>query len=107
MRPTYQTVTGIAAGNPVPLDVYLNPFNVSVSVIISASATYTVQYTLDDVFATTFNAGTANWINHSALTNQAVTNNGTLISPVRAVRLNVSASTGSCAFQVVQAGAVG
>jgi hypothetical protein len=93
-------VTGVANSAAVPLDIYLTPFNVSMACVVSATATYTVQYTLDDL-----SLGTpTNWFNHATMTGLSATANGTIISPVTAVRLTVSGSTGTVTFQIAQAG---
>ena len=67
MRPVRVTVTGIAVSPPIVLDHSQSPGTVAIGVIISATATYTVEHTFDDVFAPTFTPGTATWLPHSTL----------------------------------------
>lgn len=109
MRPVRQTVSGAGVGGVIPLDIYLKPFNVTLACDLSAGATasYTVQYTLDDVFASEFNPATATWFNHPDLTNQTADAVATLISPVTGIRVNVASNTGSLAFTVAAAGMIG
>ena len=51
MRPVVYTVTGTGVSNVYPPDHYVSPFNVALSVLVSGTSNYTVQYTFDDVFA--------------------------------------------------------
>jgi hypothetical protein len=117
----YKTVTSIAvsaavasnvtvdtlatgASQEIPLDRNLNPFNVSISgEILSGAVNWSIQYTFDDIFAS---AGPFNWYNHSTLVNQAVSANGTILSPVRAIRVVTNSGTGTLSTQVVQSGLV-
>ena len=104
MRPVTLTTTGVQASAACPLDIYIAPFQVTLDVILNGAATYTVEYTNDDVFVKGFNPATANWIPHADLTAKAAAAQGTLISPVRAVRLNQTAGAGSAILRVIQAG---
>ena len=106
MRPVRITVTGVAASAPVGISNYTSPCNVGIGVKISATATYTVQFTFDDIFAAGFNPATAVWYDSSdTAVVAATTNQMTNVSfPVVAVRVNVTASTGSVTMTVIQAG---
>ena len=94
--------SGVTA--PVPLDQYISPFNVSLAIVPAGTSTYTVQYTFDDPFATDFTPATATWFNHPDLTAESGNNDGNFAFPVRATRLNVSATTADVTFYVTQAG---
>lgn len=104
MRRIVTTVTGVANSAVIPVDYRAQVFNVGIEVVVSATATYNVQVTLDDIYnpaitptwfpLTGFTAGTA-----SAIGNQAF--------PVSAFRLNVSASTGSVTLTLLQASGQG
>jgi hypothetical protein len=102
MRPIRLSVTGSNTSASVPLDQYQTPFNVSLSLQIGAGAILaTVSYTFDDIFDSTV---TPLWTNHVDLTAQVAAAIGSLISPVRAVRL-VNADTGTAVLIIQQAGA--
>ncbi len=103
MRPIYQTVVGIGVSPPVPLDQYLTPFNVGVEIKISATATFKLQYTYDDVFADGYDPASGLWWDHATLAG-AANKEGAITQPVRAIRLNATASTGNCKMTVLQAG---
>lgn len=110
MRPVRLTVSSQTTSAVVPMDIYLDPFNVSVGVSLSAGATltYTVQHTFDDVFATNFDPATATWYSNASLAAKSASADGNYAFPVTAIRLNVSAYTsGSATLTLVQAGIMG
>lgn len=93
--------TGVGASQPIPLDIYLDPFNVSCFVDVTGTVNYTVQFTFDDVFGST---GPFTWTNHPDLTSATADGDGTYISPVTATRIVTNSGTGSAVFTVIQAG---
>lgn len=105
MRPVRVTVTGVDVSAPIPIDQYLNPTNIGLGVVISATATYTVEHTFDDVWDENFNPATATWFPHPTLDGLTANADGNLAFPPTAVRLNVSASTGDVTLNLIQAGA--
>jgi hypothetical protein len=105
MRPVRVVVTGIDVSAPIPIDQYLNPTNIGLGVVISATATYTVEHTFDDVWDEAFNPATATWFPHPTLAAQSANADGNLAFPPTAVRLNVAASTGTVTLNLIQAGA--
>lgn len=102
MRPTSVTVTGVDTSAVVIPDYNISPFNVGVGCKISATATYTVEHTFDDVFSPTFNPVTATWIANTGLTAKTTNSDGNYAFPVRGIRLNVAASTGTVTMTIIQ-----
>lgn len=97
------TVTGAGTSPVFACDNFQNPFNVGYGTTISATATFKLEYTFDDVTADGFSAGSATWFTVSGTSGStAVTNSFTI--PCRGMRLNVSASTGSMTVYFQQAG---
>jgi hypothetical protein len=94
--------TEVGASQPVPLDLYLDPFNVSLYLDVTGTVDVTVQYTGDADVLTS--VGPFVWFAHTDLTNETADAVGTIISPVTAVRLLTNSGTGSCEFTVLQAG---
>lgn len=110
MRPIRQTVSAEGVSTPIPLDIYIAPFQVSTAVLLSAGAslTYKLQYTFDDVFAADFNPSTATWFDSADLTAETASASAVLNFPVTAVRLNVTPFTsGDATIVVIQAGLTG
>jgi hypothetical protein len=106
MQPITLTVAGTST--PTILSHYLNPFSVGIGVTLSGTASYSVEYTYDDVFSPTFNADTAQWFTMSGFpVGSGASKNGVLSIPVMAVRLNAASLTGTLTMTVLQAGAFG
>lgn len=106
MRPITVDVVGVGTSSVIPLDLYQRPFNVSLFItVVSGVIDATVEFTGDDVFAVGYNPAAGNWHPHADLQNEVAAANGTLISPVTAVRL-LNAGVGTARLKVVQAGAV-
>jgi hypothetical protein len=106
MRPTSVTVSSQTTSAWIPVDYRQAPFNVSIAVVVAGGSTltYSVQHTFDDIFdssvtPTAWDASDANLVAETASQDGAIT------SPVRAVRLNVTAFTaGSATMTVLQGG---
>jgi hypothetical protein len=107
-RPVRVTLSAISVSNPIPLNTYGVPFNVALGVKISsgASLTYSVTYTLDDIYSGTFDPATATWYNDlTAVVGQTANKTANLTYPATAVRLEITAwISGSATLTVIQAG---
>ena len=108
MRPVRVTLTAPGVSAPIILDHYRSPFSVGVGVTLSGTASYSVEYTYDDVFSGTFNPGTAQWFVTSGIpASTATSKDGVISSPVMAVRLNAVSLSGTLTMTVLQAGMPG
>jgi hypothetical protein len=109
MRPVYLNTSDASGGEqatPVcPPDIYLNPFNISLRADVTGVATYTVEWTNDDVFDPDFDPATAQWTAVVGMTDAVADANATLISPVRGIRMRQTAGAGSVNLAIVQSGA--
>jgi VCBS repeat-containing protein len=95
--------SAVGAAMPVPLDVYLDPFNTSLFLDITGTVNVTVQYTGNANVLTS--PGPFVWYDHSDLTGVTADDVGTIISPVTAVRLLTNSGAGSVGLTILQAGA--
>jgi len=102
MRPISVTVSDIGVSAPIPMDYTLPGFSVGIGCKISATATYTVQHTFDDIWSSSFNPATATWHPNTGLSAKTANADGNYAFPVRAIRLNVAASTGTVTMDVIQ-----
>ncbi|HNC23558.1 MAG TPA: hypothetical protein PLU52_05065 [Opitutaceae bacterium] len=103
MRPVRVTTTNAASSSPVVLDYNVSPFAVGIGVkITSGTPTYTVQYTFDDVFSPTFDAGTAKWFDHTSLSAKTTDADSNIAFPVMAVRVTQT-GTGVTVATFIQA----
>lgn len=97
-----------AAGNsvPIPVDTRLNITLLGVNIqVVTGPVTYTVQYTLDDVYASGYLPASGNWYPTTITGNSATAGQAANWSNLcTAIRLNVSAITaGSVSIMVFQA----
>lgn len=98
------TVTGTGTSPVYATDHFQSQFNVGLAVTISATATFSVQYTLDDIMADGYNPATGTWWTMSNFSSLSASTAGNFTIPCRGIRLNVTASTGSVTIQIQQAG---
>jgi hypothetical protein len=103
MRPKSVTQTGTGTTAWIPLDRMQAPFNVAIGVVIvSGTATYTVEHTFDNVLDP--NAGTPVAFPNSGLTAQTTNKDGNYAAPVVAVRLNVTAGVSPVVKMTIEQG---
>ena len=107
MRPVVFTVTGTGVSNVYPPDHYVSPFNVALSVVVSGTSNYTVQYTFDNVFDKGYDPDTGNWTDHPSLTAQTTTKDSNIAYPVRGVRIKSNSGAGTATLTAIQAGGGG
>lgn len=95
---------GIASTQPVPLDIHGRP-DVSLQVVVSGTIDWTVQQTLDPMFAVA-TGSSPNWFDHPDANMVAETTNkqGNYAYIPTGTRLLVNSGTGTGTFTVVQAG---
>lgn len=104
MNPVVVTVTGVTTSRVIIPDWRCVPFAVGIgTVLTSGTATWSVEHTFDDTFDPLFNPATAAWFPNSGITAKSANTDGNYAFPVRGIRLNVTASTGSVTMTVVQA----
>jgi hypothetical protein len=106
MRQIVYTQTGVGDGNALPLDIHGRP-EISLQVQVGGSATWSLQQTLDNPFTTP--AGSITWFDHpdANMVAQTVNRQGNYAYVPAAVRVRVTAGTGSAKLTIVQAGIIG
>ena len=105
MRPFVTTVNNVTTTSPVyPTDIYTAPTNIALSVVVTGTINYTVQYTFDNVFASGYDPSTGNWTDHPTLTSQTTTKDSNISYPVRGIRIKSNSGTGSALFTAIQSG---
>jgi hypothetical protein len=96
-----------------PLDLYREVFNVGCGVLISGTATVTLEYTFDDpngsmvgsILPTSNNPPTA--LSHAQFNGISASASGQILFPVFAARTTVNSGTGSVTTYLLQSGACG
>ena len=98
------TVTGVGRSNVCAVDDFQAPFNIGVAVSLSSTATFTIEYSLDDPNAAGYTVAGAAWFVAPAFTSGTVAIAGAITIPCRAICINASANAGTITAQIVQAG---
>lgn len=110
MRPVRYTLSdaSVAAktsGVYIP-DNYISPFNVAISVVVTGTVDYDVEYTFDDVFAPDYNPASGEWTVHPTV-NGVDTKDGNIAYPVTGIRVIQNSGSGSVTATFIQAGGGG
>jgi len=99
-----ESLSSVATSPWIIVNTKVNPFNVTSTVVLSAGAvlTYTVEYTVDNLAD---EAAAGQEIDLPEMVGQTATLTKAVVSPITAVRLNVTAYTsGTATLTVQQAG---
>jgi hypothetical protein len=105
MRPVTVSQTGVGTSPLIVWDYMHTAIACSISTIVSGgSATYTIQHTFDDVFASNYNPATGNWFDHDISNMVGATTNqdSNYSAPVRASRINLTSGTGTVTLTGIQ-----
>lgn len=95
-------VTG--ASQEIPVDLYVNQFNVTLATEITGVVNYTIQYTMDNIFG---GPGPFVWNSVAGLLTQTTNQIVQQTQPVRAFRILTNSGTGTVTLIVAQAGLAG
>lgn len=107
-RPIRKTLSSATTTPPIPLDIHLGSFVVTLNAVMTPGAilTYNVEYTTDPVLVEgVLDPSTLSWFSVSGLDAKTTSAASNLMSPVTAVRLRVTTySSGSVTLAVIQGG---
>lgn len=99
MRRQVVTQTGVGSTAWLPVNSQQGPFNMGFGCVVSGTVTYSVQHTFDDVFT----PGTVlNAFDNLLVTGMTDNQDGNYAYPVSAIRLTVTAGTGSVTLILLQ-----
>ncbi len=97
--------TGVGSSPIYVYNYLLEPSSISVQIVVTGTATYTLEVTLDDVSDISFNPSTANWFGFfSGTTNSTVSQNNSSNFPYRGIRVTISSGTGTVEVTILQSG---
>ena len=99
MRPQIFSQAGVGTSAWIPLDYKQSPFNVGFGAVTNGTVTYDIEHTFDDVFDSSI---TPTAFKHATLVAQNTNKDGNYIVPIRAIRVNVTAGTGSATVTLLQ-----
>ena len=98
-RPTSISKTGTGTTAWVPVDYRQNVTNIGLGVVVNGTVTYDIEHTFDDIFDPTV---TATAFKNATLTAQTANKDGAYNAPIRAVRVNNTAGTGTTTLTIIQ-----
>ena len=102
MIPVTLTQTGTGSSRAYQSDLWPTPFNLGFGcVITSGAATYSVEHTFDNIQDPNIEP---TWFAHPTADGLEANSDGNYAFPVVAIRLTVSAGSGTVALTLVQAG---
>lgn len=90
---------GVGSSSVTVMDIYAMPFNAAIGCTVSGTVNYTVQYTLDHPQS----SAALNWNNHATIASKTAAFDGTITSPVTAIRTLVNSGTGTVTTNILQA----
>jgi len=96
--------TGSGRSAVVASDHFQTPFNVGIGATVTGTATFNVQYSMEDPMAAGFNPATAKWFIAPGFSGASASTGGSLTIPCRAICINITSGDGSVAADLIQAG---
>lgn len=99
MRPVVVSKTGVGTSTIVPVNYAQAPFNVGVAAVLSGTATFSIQHTYDNIFDLDV---TPNWFTDVDLLGKTANVDGAFVTPIRAIRVNITSGTGTVTLTVLQ-----
>lgn len=96
-----QTVsqTGVGSSSAIVVNTNISPVNIGFGVVVTGSATYTVQHTFDNP-----GSGFVTWYPHPTIASKTDNQDGNYAFPVSGIRIVVSLNTGTATLNLIQAG---
>lgn len=98
MRYAKTTVTGVGSSPWVPFENIDRTFSVGYGCTVTGVATYTVEYTFDNVLL----GETPTVFPNSSMTGITVNKDGNFIAPVNAMRVTITSGTGTVTAKILQ-----
>lgn len=99
MRPQVISLTSTGQSAWIPLDYKQSPFNVGIGCVVTGTITYDIEHTFDDVFDSTI---TPTAFKNSTITGKSANFDGNYAFPIRAMRINNTAGTGTTTVTILQ-----
>jgi len=100
MKQQIATKTGVGSSNILATELYISPFNVGFGVVATGTVTYTIQHTFDNVQT----VASPVWFPHPTIASKSDNQDGNYAFPVAAVKVLVTAGTGTATMTMIQAG---
>lgn len=99
MTPQVISLTGTGQSSWIPLDYKQSPFNVGMGCVVSGTITYDIEHTFDDIYDSSI---TPTAFTNSTITGKSANFDGNYAFPIRAMRINNTAGTGTTTVTILQ-----
>lgn len=109
-RPIYITLAAPGSTTAQLVNFNAQPVNLSIAVVVTGTANYTVQYTYDDImglpdpYSWSPTTPSPVWFNDPILAATTTTADTTFNDPIQAWRVTLNSGSGSLAIKAIQAG---
>jgi hypothetical protein len=100
------TQTGTGRSGVCAVDDFQAPFNVGIGAALTGSATFNIEYSMDDPMAAGYVASSATWYIAPGFSGATASTGGSLTIPCKAISINITANTGTVTVTPIQAGPV-
>jgi hypothetical protein len=100
MTPVTISKTGTGRSAVIASDSFQNPFNVGIVAVVSGTATFNIEISMDDPSVVTPSV----WAIDAGFSAKTASTNGSITVPHHALSINVTSGDGTVTAYVVQAG---
>lgn len=98
-NPSIVTQTGTGTSAWIPVDYTQANFGIGFGCVVSGTVTYDIQHTFDNIQDSSI---TPTAFTHVTVTGKTANQDGNYAFPIRAIRINITAGTGSVTLTVLQ-----
>jgi hypothetical protein len=100
MTPVVISKTGTGRSGIVASDSFQNPFNVGLVIVVTGTATFNIEISMDDPMIVTPSI----WAVDAGFSAKTASINGSITVPHHALSINVTSGSGTVTAYIVQAG---
>ena len=100
MTPVTILKTGTGRSAVIASDSFQNPFNVGIVAVVSGTATFNIEISMDDPSVVTPSV----WAVDAGFSAKTASTNGSITVPHHALSINVTSGSGTVTAYIVQAG---
>ena len=100
MTPVTISKTGTGRSAVIASDSFQNPFNVGIVAVVSGTATFNIEISMDDPSVATPSV----WAVDTGFSAKTASSNGSITVPHHALSINVTSGSGTVTAYIVQAG---
>ena len=100
MTPVTISKTGTGRSAVIASDSFQNPFNVGLVIVVTGTATYNIEISMDDPSVVTPSV----WAVDAGFSAKTASTNGSITVPHHALSINVTSGAGTVTAYIVQAG---